>query len=86
MRLDWENVVEDWDGENYWRNQAWEDCSGPKRNLGDSSNRDCMFASKDYAAAVSKPRSDVPVAQHVYSVFLIFTVDILFMLTHDTVG
>ena len=33
-----------------------------KRNLGDSSNRDCMFASKDYATAVSRPHSGVPVA------------------------
>ena len=35
---------------------------GSKRNLGDSSNLDCMFASRDYAAAVSKPRLGVPVA------------------------
>ena len=38
------------------------DCSGPRRNLGDSSNLDCMFASRNYAAAVSRPRSGVPVA------------------------
>ena len=62
MGLDWENVVEDWDGENCQKNQAWEDCSGPKRNLGDSSNRDCMFASKDYAATMRRPRSGIPVA------------------------
>ena len=55
MELDWENLVEDWDGENCWINQAWEDCSGPKKNLGDSSNRDCTFAIKDYAVAVSRP-------------------------------
>ena len=61
MELDRENLVEDWDGENCCRNQAWEDCSGPK-SLGDSNNRDCMFASKDYAAAVSRPRSGVPLA------------------------
>jgi len=39
-----------------------EDCSGLKRNLGDSSNRDCMFVSMDYAAAVSRPCSGIPVA------------------------
>ena len=61
MELDWGNLVEDWDGENCWRYQAQEDYSGPKRNLGDSSNWDCMFASKDYAAAVSRPRSRVSV-------------------------
>ena len=32
-----------------------------QKNLGDSSNRDCMFVSKDYAAAVSRPCSGVPV-------------------------
>ena len=32
-----------------------------QENLGDSSNRDCMFVSKDYAAAVSRLRSGVPV-------------------------
>ena len=62
MGLDWENLVEDWDGENCWRNQAWEECSGPKRNLGDSSNRDYTFASKDYVVAVSRTHSCVPVA------------------------
>jgi len=35
---------------------------GPRENLGDSSNLDCMFVSRDCAAAVSKPRSGVPVA------------------------
>ena len=28
--------------------------------MGDFSNRDCMFTSKDYAAAVSRPHSCVP--------------------------
>ena len=62
MELDWGNLVEDWDGENCWRNQAQEDCSGPKKNLGDSSNWGCMSASTDCAAAVSRPRSGVLVA------------------------
>ena len=56
MELDWENLVVDWDG------LGLGDYSGPKRNLGNSSNRDCMFASRDYAVAVSRPRSGVPVA------------------------
>ena len=30
--------------------------------MGDSSNLNCMFASRDYAAAVSGPLSGVPVA------------------------
>ena len=60
--LDWENLVEDWDGENYWESLASENCSGPKRNLADFSNRDYMFASKDYAAAMSRLHSGVPVA------------------------
>ena len=30
--------------------------------MGNSSNLDCMFASRDCAAAVSKPHSGVPVA------------------------
>ena len=50
------------DGENYWESLAWENCSEPKTNLGDFSNRDCTFASKDYATAVSRPRSGVLVA------------------------
>ena len=56
MGLDWGNLLDEWDGKNYWESLAWENCSGPKKNLGDFSNRDCMFASKDYAAAVSRPR------------------------------
>ena len=60
MELDWENLVEDWNGEYCWRNQAWEDYFGPKRNLGDSSNRDCMFVSRDCVVAVSRPHSYVP--------------------------
>jgi len=54
--------LDEWDGENYWESLAWENCSEPKRNLGDFSYRDCMLASKDYAAAMSRPRSGVPVA------------------------
>ena len=34
MELDWENLLDDWDGEDCWRNWAWENCSGPKRNSG----------------------------------------------------
>ena len=30
--------------------------------MGDSSNLDCMFASKNYEAVVSRPRLGVPVA------------------------
>ena len=30
--------------------------------MGDFSNLDCMIASRDYAVAVSRPRSGVPVA------------------------
>ena len=41
---------------------VWENCSGPKINLGDFSNWDCMFASTDYVVAMSRPRSGVPVA------------------------
>jgi len=62
MEPNWENLLDEWDGENYWESLDWENCSGPKRNLDDFSNRDCMFASKDYAAAVSRSRSGVPVA------------------------
>ena len=39
MELDWENLLDEWDGENYWESLAWENCSRPKRNLGDFSNR-----------------------------------------------
>ena len=60
MELDWENLLDDWNGEDCQRNQAWENCSGPKRNLGDFSNRDCKFVSKDCVAASSRPRSCVP--------------------------
>ena len=62
MGLEWEKVVEELDGENYQRKQAQEDCFGSKRNLGDSSNRDCMSVSRGCEAAVSKPRLGVPVA------------------------
>ena len=55
MKLDWENLLDDWDGEDYWENLAWENCSGSKRNLGDFSIQDCTFAIKDYVAAVSRP-------------------------------
>jgi len=47
MKLDWESLLDDWDGEDYWRNWARENCLGPKRNLGDFSNWDCKSASKD---------------------------------------
>ena len=59
MELDWEKSLDDWAGGDDWGNLAWENCSGPKRNLGDFSNRDCTFASKDYAAAMSRPHSCV---------------------------
>jgi len=52
--LDRENLVEDWDGENYLKNVAWKNCYG-----GDFSNRDCTFVSTDYVAAVSRPHSCV---------------------------
>ena len=55
MELDWKNLPDDWDGENCWRNQAWEDCSGPKRSLGDFSNQDYKFASRDCLATISRP-------------------------------
>ena len=59
MELDWENSLDDWDGGDDWGNLAQENCSGPKRNLGNFSNRDCTFASKDYVAAVSRLHSCV---------------------------
>ena len=62
MGLDWEKVVEEQDGESCWGNWAWEDCLGPRRNSDNSSNRDCMSVSRGCEAAVSKPRSCVPVA------------------------
>ena len=62
MELDWENLLDDWDGGDDWGNLAQENYSGPKRNLGDFSNRDCTFAIKDYVAAVSRPHSCVPAA------------------------
>ena len=62
MELNWKNLFDDWDGGDYWGNLAQENCSGPKRNLGDFSNRDCMFASKDYATIVSRSHSYVPAA------------------------
>ena len=60
MELDWENLLDDWDGEDCRRNWAWENCFGPKRNLGDFSNWDCKFISKDCVATVSRPPSYVP--------------------------
>ena len=62
MEPDWENSFDDWDYGDYWENLVQENYYGPKRNLGDFANWDCMFASKDYVAAVSRPRSGVPVA------------------------
>ena len=62
MELDWEKSLDDWDGGDDWRKLAQENCSGPKRNLGDFSNRDCTFASKDCITAMSRPHSYVPVA------------------------
>jgi len=60
MTLDWECLLDDLDGEHCWGSWAWESYSGSKRNLGDFSNRDCMFASKDYFAALSRLHSCVP--------------------------
>jgi len=60
MELDWENLLDDWDSEYCWGNWAWENCSGPKRNLGDFSNRDGKSASKGCVAAFSRPHSCVP--------------------------
>ena len=62
MELDWEIFLDEWDGENYQESLAWENCSRPKRNLGDFSNRDCKIASADCVAAVSRPHSYVSVA------------------------
>ena len=59
--VDWQNLLEDWDGEYYWRNWAWENCSGPKKNSGDFSNRDCKSVSRDYFTTLSRPHSCVPV-------------------------
>jgi len=59
LELDWENLFDDWDGENYWENLAWENCSGPKRSLDDFSNRDCLSVNTDCLAALSKPQSCV---------------------------
>ena len=41
----------------FWK----EECSGPKKNLGDFSNRSCMSASRDYFVALSRLHSCVPV-------------------------
>ena len=60
MKLDWDSLLDDWDGKDCWGNRAWENCSGPKRNSGDFSNQYCMSASKDYVAASSRPCSCVP--------------------------
>ena len=30
MVLDWGNMLDEWDGENYWERLAWENCSGPR--------------------------------------------------------
>ena len=62
MELDWENSMDDQDGGHDWGNLAWENCFGPKRNLGDLSNQGCTSASTDYVATVSRPCSGVPVA------------------------
>jgi len=60
MKLNWKSLLDDWDREDRWGNWAWENCSGPKRNSGDFSNRDCKSASKDCIAASSRSRSCVP--------------------------
>ena len=59
MGLDWGNLLDEWDGENYRESLAWENCSGTKRNLGDFSNRGCTSVSTDCVAAVSRPHSCV---------------------------
>ena len=61
MKLDQESLLDDWDGEDCWGNQARKNYSGPKKNLGDFSNRNCKSASRDYVAASSRPHSCVPV-------------------------
>ena len=61
MKLDWESLLDDWDGEDCWGNQAWENCSGPKRNSSDFSNRDCKSTGRDYVTALSRPHSCIPV-------------------------
>ena len=60
MMLDWENLIDDLNGEHCWGNWVWENCSDSKRNLGDFSNRGCMSVSWDCFAALSRPRSCVP--------------------------
>jgi len=60
MELGWEDLLDDWDGEDYWGNLAYENCSWPKRNLDDFSNQDCKFVSMDCVATVSRPHSCVP--------------------------
>ena len=60
MELDWKNLLDDWDGEDCWRNWAWKNCLGPKRNSGDFSNPDCKSASRDCVAASSRSRSCIP--------------------------
>ena len=60
MEFDWENLLDEWDGENYQESLAWKNCSGPKRNLSDFSNRDCTSASTDCVAAMSRLHLCVP--------------------------
>ena len=62
MELDWENLLDEWDGENYWECLAWENCSGPKRNLSDFSDRGCTSVNTDCVAVLSSPHSCIPVA------------------------
>ena len=66
MELDWENLLDEQDGENYWESLARENYSRPKRNLGDFSNWGCMSVSTDCVAAVSRLHSYVPVALAVH--------------------
>jgi len=60
MKLDWESLLDDRDGKYYWGNLAWENCLGPKRNLGDFSNRYYKSASRDYSVALSRTHLCVP--------------------------
>ena len=57
MELDWENLLDEWDGENYWERLAWENCSGPKRSLGYFSNQDCTSESTYCVTVVCRPHS-----------------------------
>ena len=60
MKLDWESLLDDRDGEYCWGHWAWENCLGPKRNSGDFSNWNCKSVSRDYVAVSSRPHSCVP--------------------------